>query len=86
MLWKSKHRSECYPGIEPKARPQERRGRLLLITLIAVLSVLSLIYVSRARADGIHQIDLAGLQEPAAAPRICVEELEMIEVIQRSIL
>jgi hypothetical protein len=54
MFWKAKHRSVCYHGVEPKTRPQERTVRLLLITLIAVLSVLSLIYVTRAKAYGIH--------------------------------
>ena len=54
MHWKAKHRPECYPGVEPKARPQERRIRLLLIAVIAILSVLSLIYVSRAKAHSAY--------------------------------
>ena len=57
MRWKVRHRSECYPGVEPKTKSLERYLRLLLIAVIAILSVLSLMYVSRARASVIPQID-----------------------------
>jgi hypothetical protein len=63
MRWKTKHRPECYPGVEAEAKPQERLVRLLLIAVIAILSVLSLIYVSHARAHGTLLTDLAWTQK-----------------------
>jgi hypothetical protein len=63
MRWKTKHRAECYPEVEAEAKPRERLVRLLLIAVIVILSVLSLIYVSHARAPGTLPTDLAGPQK-----------------------
>jgi flagellar basal body-associated protein FliL len=59
MRWKTKHRSECFPEVETKAKSQERFARLLLIAVIVILAVVSSMYVSLASADATHQIDLA---------------------------
>lgn len=71
MRWKAKQRPECYPGVEAGSKPQERLVRLLLLAMIAILSVFSLIYVSRARAHGIHPsgLDYLYLNVEAWAPK-----------------
>jgi hypothetical protein len=63
MPWKIKRLSECYPGEEAKAKSQERYVRLLLIAVIIILSLFCWIYVSQVRANGSHQIDLAGIRK-----------------------
>ena len=63
MRSKTKHRPECYPGAEARAKPQERLVRLLLIGVVAVLSVFSLIFITRARADVSCRTDPAWIQQ-----------------------